>query len=97
MKKVYFFKKKPPHFIAFIGPLLRPLRVEEGSFVYKEGDPIESIFFLTKGIAAYVNIHINDLPYMMVEPGFYFGEIDFVYSKYKNKYENKEGNQFLGD
>jgi hypothetical protein len=41
MKKVFFFKKKPPHFIAFIGPLLRPLRVEGGSFFYKEGDPIE--------------------------------------------------------
>lgn len=92
IKKVYFFKKKPPHFIAFIGPLLKPLRVEEGSFVYKEGDPIESIYFLTKGQAAYVNIDINDCPYLTIDPGYYFGEIDFVYSKYKNleKYKNEE-------
>jgi len=26
MKKVFFFKRKSPHFIAFIGPLLKPLR-----------------------------------------------------------------------
>jgi CRP-like cAMP-binding protein len=100
MKKVRFFRNKPPHFIAFIGPLLRPLRVEGGHFVFKEGDPIEHIFFLIKGDAAYVNIHINKeqpLIYMRINPGYNFGEIDFVYSKYKNLYENHAGNQFVGD
>jgi len=54
MKKVYFFRKKPAYFIAFIGPLLKPLRVEEGAFIYKENDPIDQIYFLTKGQAIYV-------------------------------------------
>ena len=84
MKKVYFFKNKPPHFIAFIGPLLKPLRVEENSFIYKENDPIDQIYFLTKGQAAYVNTTIGDLAFLIIEPGYYFGEIDFAYQKYKN-------------
>lgn len=55
IKKVYFFKSKPPYFIAFIGPLLKPRRIEADNFIYKEGDPIEDIFFLTKGQAAFVS------------------------------------------
>jgi hypothetical protein len=31
----------------------------------------------------------------MIEQGYYFGEIDFVYSKYKNLYENHEPNQYI--
>ena len=88
MKKVYFFKNKPAHFIAFIGPLLKPLRVEENTFIYKENDPIDQIYFLTKGLAAYVNSVIGDLPFLNIEPGYYFGEIDFAFSKYKNLTDN---------
>jgi len=83
IKKIFFFKKKTPHFIAFIGPLLKPLRVEKGNFIYKEGDPIEEIFFLTRGKAAFVNINTDNCPYLVIEPGFYFGEIDFVFQSYK--------------
>jgi len=25
-----------------------------------------------------------ELPYLMIEPGYYFGEIDFAFVKYKN-------------
>lgn len=55
IKKVFFFKNKPPYFIAFIGPLLKPLRIESANFIYREGDPIEEIFFLTRGRAAFVS------------------------------------------
>jgi hypothetical protein len=48
-KRIQFFKDKPTHFIAFVGPLLKPLRVEKGKYIYKENDPVEEIFFLIKG------------------------------------------------
>ena len=83
IKKIYFFRKKTAHFIAFIGPLLKPLRVEKDNVVYKEGDPIEEIFFLTSGKAAFVNPNIDNCPFLIIEPGYYFGEIDFVYHSYK--------------
>ena len=79
VKKIYFFQNKSPHFIAFIGPLLKPLHIEEGSYIYKEKDPIEEIFFLIKGKAALVHKDIKDSPYLIIDQGYYFGEIDFVF------------------
>ena len=84
IKKVYYFKSKPPHFIAFIGPMLKPLRVEADNYIFREGDPIEEIFFLTRGHAAFVIKELKDLIYMIIDPGYYFGEIDFVYQSYLN-------------
>ena len=79
VKKVYFFQDKPPHFIAFIGPLLKPIHIEEDTYIYQDNDPIEEIFFLIKGKAAFVHKDLKDAPYLMVDSGYYFGEIDFVF------------------
>lgn len=94
IKKIFFFKNKPPHFIAFIGPLLKPLRVEENNFVYKEGDPIEEIFFLTKGKAVFVSHDLEDNPYLMIDQGHYFGEMDFVYQNYLENKNNNSNDSF---
>lgn len=79
VKKIYFFQDKPPHFIAFIGPLLKPIHIEEGGYIYRDKDPIEEIFFLIKGKAAFVHKDLKDSPYLMIESGYFFGEIDFVF------------------
>jgi CRP-like cAMP-binding protein len=79
VKKVYFFQEKPPHFIAFIGPLLKPLRVEKDNYIYKEKDPIEEIFFLIKGKAGMVHKDLKDAVYLLIDDGYFFGEIDFIY------------------
>eukprot|EP00347_Sterkiella_histriomuscorum_P024049 403332479 len=85
VKKIFFFQKKPPHFIAFIGPLLKPLHIEEGNYIYKEKDPIEEIFFLIKGKAALVHKDIKDSAYMIIDQGYFFGEIDFVFQNNDGK------------
>lgn len=77
VKRVQFFQDKPPHFIAFIGPLLKPLCVEKNNYIYKEKDPIEEIYFLIKGKAAMVHKDLDDAEYLIIEEGLYFGEIDF--------------------
>jgi cyclic nucleotide gated channel, plant len=61
IKKVFFFRNKPAYFIAFIGPLLKPLRIEQQNFIYREGDPIEEIYFLTRGKAAFVSQKLDEL------------------------------------
>lgn len=39
-----------------------------------------------------------ELPFLMIEPGYYFGEIDFAFIKYKNlTMANSDPNLFLGD
>ena len=85
IKKVNFFRNKPPYFIAFVGPLLKPLRVEATNYIYKVGDPIDDIYFLTKGKAAFISPVIDHQPYLIIEGGYYFGEIDFVYPNYHRR------------
>ncbi|TNV83436.1 hypothetical protein FGO68_gene1262 [Halteria grandinella] len=82
IKKVFFFRNKPAIFIAFIGPLLKPLRIEIDNFIYREGDPIEEIYFLIKGKASFVSQKMDEIPYLIIEAGLYFGEIDFLYQSY---------------
>ena len=45
---IHFFKRKSPHFIASIAPLLRPVNLCKGEYVYMAGDPLDAgmnIFF----------------------------------------------------
>ena len=87
IKKVKFFKKKSPHFIAFVGPMLKPIKVEKGQYIYKEGAPIDEIYFLVSGQAGYASIQYHDAVYIIIDKGYYFGEIDFIYTD-----ENGENN-----
>jgi CRP-like cAMP-binding protein len=85
VKKIKFFQDQPPHFIAFIGPLLKPCRVEKDNYIYKERDPIEEIYFLVKGKAGLVHKDLKDAVYLIVDEGYYFGEIDFVHANSDGK------------
>ena len=43
---IEFFKFKEKNFIAWVGPLLKPLKITEQEYIYKEGDEIkESMFY----------------------------------------------------
>jgi len=48
-RSIKFFQHKPPHLIAIVVPLLRPMKVERSQYIYKEGDPIGEIYFLVTG------------------------------------------------
>ena len=45
VKGIPYFKEKSPHFMATLGPLLRPVIVQKGEFIYLEGDPIDASKF----------------------------------------------------
>ena len=64
-----FFHDKPRSFVAYIGPLLRPIKVLEGDYIYREGDPIGEIYFLIKGKAQMVLEKFKDTPYIIIEEG----------------------------
>lgn len=47
IKKLYFFKNQQPDFIAYVAPLLKPIKFTQGDFLYKIGDALdESIYFM---------------------------------------------------
>ena len=66
--------------MAFVGPLLKPVRVSEDNFIYREGEPSEGIFFLVSGEAAFVLPDLNDHPFILIEEGLFFGEMEFALS-----------------
>ena len=78
VKSIKFFQHKQPHFIAFVVPMLRPMKVESGSYIYKEGDPIDEIYFLVSGQAGYALSNFGNSVYLIIDQGYYFGEIDFI-------------------
>ena len=55
MQGISFFKKKSPHFIASIGPRLRYIRIQEGEYIFREGNPLDAVYFVKEGKAAFVD------------------------------------------
>jgi hypothetical protein len=41
IQKLYFFKNQPPDFIAYVAPLLKPVKFSQNDFLYKIGDMID--------------------------------------------------------
>jgi hypothetical protein len=41
INKIPFFQNKDPSFIAFCGPMLRPMKIQKDEFIFKEGEPID--------------------------------------------------------
>ena len=78
LSDVKFFQEKPKDFIAFVGHRLRPIRVKRGQYIYKQGEPVLEIYFLTSGEAAFVLTQCDDLAFLIIEAGDVFGIIDLV-------------------
>ena len=51
---ILFMKDRPKDFIATVGSLLRPFRVDPGQFIYQAGEPVLEVYFLCKGSASFV-------------------------------------------
>jgi voltage-gated potassium channel len=41
IKKIPFFQNRPPHFIAAITPLLKPVKIFKDQYIYTENEPID--------------------------------------------------------
>jgi hypothetical protein len=46
IKKMYFFKDQPSDFIAYVAPLLKPVKFSQNDHLYKVGDMIDESNFL---------------------------------------------------
>jgi hypothetical protein len=70
-KKMYscvkFFDNQDKNFIAWIAKLIRPLKIDDQEYIYKEGEEVVEMYFVVKGVAAYVlprlgNIVFKEIP-----------------------------------
>jgi signal-transduction protein with cAMP-binding, CBS, and nucleotidyltransferase domain len=69
-----FFTDKPFHFVQRILEFLNPYKAEIGEYVYKEGAPVDEIYFVLSGHVAF--IYENDIIYESVQAGGYFGDAE---------------------
>ena len=72
-KQFEFFYDRPVSFITWICPLLKPLIKLKDQYVFFEGDDISCIYFMQNGNAGYVLPRHQNVMYIRLNPGLYFG------------------------
>lgn len=77
-RKVIFLHDMTSSFISWLCPLLKPRPFSSYSYIQLEGDEIDSIFFLIKGIASFVLPKYDNVQYININVGYHFGVIDIV-------------------
>ena len=53
-KSVEFLQGKETAFQAWAATVMKPLNYEEMEYIYKEGEVFKEVYFISKGVAAYV-------------------------------------------
>jgi CRP-like cAMP-binding protein len=57
------------------------MRFEENDYVYKEGEHAAEMYFIVRGEVAQGFLKADEfVPYMTIEEGYYFGELDLMFS-----------------
>jgi len=77
---ITFFKGKTTTFIAWICPLLKSYVITEDEYIYFEGDDVGGMYFLKEGSCGFVLPKHNNVKYINVDIGQYFGIMDIVCS-----------------
>ena len=77
-QNITYLKTQSENFLGWICPLLKQVIVPEEQYIFYETDPIEEIYFLTKGNAGFVLPFKQNIVYIEILAGDYFGEIDLV-------------------
>ncbi|CDW89496.1 cation channel family protein [Stylonychia lemnae] len=95
-QNVDFFKARDSQFIFWVGPLLKPLLFSEQKYIYREGDEIKEIYFMTNGTAGFVLPIYNNAVYIQVEKGDEFGLTDLVYDKELVEYKLQSRKKLKG-
>mmetsp|Transcript_25566 Transcript_25566/g.4276 ORF Transcript_25566/g.4276 Transcript_25566/m.4276 type:complete len:230 (+) Transcript_25566:1100-1789(+) len=72
-----FFKDRDPAFVVFLMPLLKPLRVSDGEYLYRVDDFPDEVYFILRGR---VNLVFGkmELVYKSYLKGSYMGEIEII-------------------
>lgn len=77
-EKIIFIRNQSSAFISWICPLLRPFYNPERTYIYFEGDTVNSLYFLKDGECGFVLPKYQNLKYIDIQLGYSFGLIDIV-------------------
>ena len=79
VSSIEFFKNRSERFIAFIGPLLKPIKIGKNEVIASQGDYANEMFFIKKGTVAIVIRQYNNFKFMNISEGYFFGEVIFFF------------------
>lgn len=92
---VTFFKQQSRPFMAWVGAVIRPINVQETDAIFKEGEQIIEIYFLSKGLAGFCLPNFGNKVYLEIEQGGHFGHVDLFGQKQMTDPASKKKNQNL--
>ena len=77
ISKMYFFKNQPNDFIAYVAPLLVPVKYGQGDYLYKCNDTIDEMYFVSKGTIVFcLSKEYNESELKEIKKHNNFGEIE---------------------
>ena len=77
LKDLQFFAHKPPSFVLYFLPLFKPLSHPNATYLYKEGEFADEMYFICKGRVNLV-LFPREIAYKSYLRGSYIGEIEIV-------------------
>jgi Ion transport protein/Cyclic nucleotide-binding domain len=81
-----FFASKSTEFVAWVAPRLNFYRMGSYEIIYSEDEYASQMYFLTHGKAEFILMKNRDIiPFLEIEKGYYFGEIDLLFSENKSR------------
>jgi CRP-like cAMP-binding protein len=85
-----FFEDKKTDFVAFIAPLLKPVRIDDEDYVFKTGELALEMYFIISGeIQMTIRLETKEeVPFNTLIQRYYFGETDLLFSENKERTYN---------
>ena len=94
-----FFENKKTDFVAFLAPLLKPVRIEAGDYVFKTGELASEMYFIISGEVNMTTIilvqstddvpeHQEEIPFKTILAEYFFGETDLLFSENRERTYN---------
>jgi Ion channel len=75
-QKIGFFKGKDKSFVTWIATVLKTVNFEEKDYIFKEGDHVTEVFFLSIGRVNYSLPRFGNKSYRAIKTGMTFGHSD---------------------
>jgi hyperpolarization activated cyclic nucleotide-gated potassium channel 1 len=76
--EIPFFKNRDHAFVVFVMPTLKPLKLTDSDYVYKEGDFATEVYLIIKGRVNFV-LSKNEIEYKSFLKGSYIGEVELLF------------------
>ena len=76
-----FFEDKPENFVAEIGLVIRKVKFMAGETIFSVNEIANEMYFIQNGRVNIVLDEYNNFPFISINRGHYFGDIDVIFQQ----------------